>query len=373
MDRGIRILQVNKLYFPHIGGVEKVVQRLGEGLAKRGYPCTVLACGPRTEAKELNGVHVQLVKTSFFLSSAPFSFSFPHFYRKLAREANLIIHHFPDPVGELAELLVNVDRPKIVLYHSDVVRQKALKPFYDLETRIFLSRAKYIVATSPNYAQTSPILSQFQEKMRIIPLAVDTDFFTPEGPVHPILSQIRQEGFSIVLYVGRFAYYKGLEYLIKAVPLLPQNVKVVLVGDGEKKPKLLSLVKELHLEERVVFVPPVKDEELPSIYRGADVFVLPSIARSEAFGLVACEAMACRVPVITTEIGTGTSFYNLNAHTGKIIPPCDERELANAIIETFLNGEREGWNKNARRRTLEEFSLDKFLESWNRLLIGLVG
>jgi glycosyltransferase involved in cell wall biosynthesis len=173
--------------------------------------------------------------------------------------------------------------------------------------------------------------------------------------------------------VGRFAYYKGLEYLIKTVPLLPQNVKVVLVGDGEEKPKLLSLVKELHLEERVLFIPPVKDEELPSIYRGADVFVLPSIARSEAFGLVACEAMACGVPVITTEIGTGTSFYNLNAHTGKIIPPCNERELANAIIETLLNGEREGWNKNARRRTLEEFSLDKFLESWNRLLIGFVG
>lgn len=370
MDKRIRILQVNKLYFPHIGGVEKVVQRLGEGLAQEGYSITILACGPRTEEKELNGVRLQLVKTSFYISSAPFSFSFPHFYKKLSREADLIIHHFPDPAGELAELLVNADRPKIVLYHSDVVRQKALKPFYDLETRIFLSRAKYIVATSPNYAQTSPILSQFKEKVRIIPLAVDTDFFTPEGPVHPILSQIRQEGFSIVLYVGRFAYYKGLEYLVKAVPLLPQNVKVVLVGDGEEKPKLLSLVKELHLEERVVFVPPVKDEELPSIYRGADVFVLPSIARSEAFGLVACEAMACGVPVITTEIGTGTSFYNLHGQTGLVISPKDAMELSKAIMDLFRQG-REEFSSFARERIVNDFSQDVFLSRWEDVIESL--
>ena len=368
MDRGIRILQVNKLYFPHIGGVEKVVQRLGEGLTKQGHLCTVLACGPRTEEKEMNGVHVQLVKTSFYVSSAPFSFSFHHFYRKLAREADLIIHHFPDPAGELAELLVNADRPKIVLYHSDVVRQKVLKPFYDLETRIFLSRAKYIVSTSPNYAQTSPILSQFKEKVRIIPLAVDTDFFTPEGPVHPILSQIRQEGFSIVLYVGRFAYYKGLEYLIKAVPLLPRNVKVVLVGNGEEKPKLLSLVKELHLEERVVFIPPVKDEELPSIYRGADVFVLPSIARSEAFGLVACEAMACGVPVITTEIGTGTSFYNIDRVTGCLVPPKNPQVIFNATIEIFNSPHKVLYGRNARKRILNLFSNNKFFQEWEYLI-----
>jgi glycosyltransferase involved in cell wall biosynthesis len=206
--------------------------------------------------------------------------------------------------------------------------------------------------------------------VRIIPLAVDTDFFTPEGPVHPILSKIRQEGFSIVLYVGRFAYYKGLEYLIKAVSLLPKNVKVVIVGDGEEKPKLLFLVKELHLEERVIFIPPVKDEELPSIYRGADVFVLPSIARSEAFGLVACEAMACGVPVITTEIGTGTSFYNLQGQTGKIIPPKDAMEISRAIMDLFRQG-KEKFSSFARERIVNDFSQDVFLSRWEELIENL--
>jgi len=186
--------------------------------------------------------------------------------------------------------------------------------------------------------------------------------------VHPILSKLRQEGFSIVLYVGRFAYYKGLEYLIKAVSLLPQNVKVVLVGDGEEKSKLLSLVRELHLEERVVFIPPVKDEELPSIYRGADLFVLPSIARSEAFGLVACEAMACRVPVITTEIGTGTSFYNANKVTGFVVPPADQLALAEAIKNILNSPQKKDFGQKARIRILELFSLESFFEEWERLL-----
>lgn len=371
MNKGIRILQVNKLYFPHIGGVEKVVQRLGEGLALRGYQVRVLSCGPKTEEKEINGVRLQTVKTSFFISSAPFSFSFPFFYRKFAREADLIIHHFPDPIGEISELIMNVDRPQIVLYHSDVVRQKLLKPLYDRETKAFLSRAKSIVATSPNYARTSPILSLFKEKVRVIPLAVDTEFFTPDGPIHPLLLKIRQEGFSIALYVGRFAYYKGLEYLIKAVPFLPQEVKVVLVGDGEEKPKLLSLIKELRIEERVIFIPPVKDEELPSVYRGADVFVLPSIARSEAFGLVACEAMACGVPVITTEIGTGTSFYNLDRETGFVIPPGNPSILATTIETIFKNLESKAWGEFAIKRIREEFSYSIFFKKWEDLLKNL--
>lgn len=371
MNNKFHILQVNKLYFPHIGGVEKAVQNLGEGLVKRGYLVTVLACGPKTEEQDINGIRLQRVKSSFFVSSAPFSFSFPHFYRQLSKEADLIIHHFPNPVGEISEILTNPDRPKVVLYHSDVVRQKILKPLYDIETKIFLSRAKIIVATSPNYVRTSPILSQFKEKVKVIPLGIDTNFFAPEGPIHPLLLKIRDGGFSIALYVGRFAYYKGLEYLIKAVPLLPQEVKVVLVGDGEEKPKLLSLIKELQIEERVMFIPPVKDEELPSIYRGADVFVLPSIARSEAFGLVACEAMACGVPVITTEIGTGTSFYNIDGTTGSVIPPRDPNALAETIKNILKNSSKLDFGNGARKRIVEFFSEEKFFKEWEEVLNSL--
>ncbi|MGB9834914.1 MAG: glycosyltransferase, partial [bacterium] len=145
-----------------------------------------------------------------------------------------------------------------------------------------------------------------------------------------------------------------------------------LVGDGEEKPKLLSLVKELHLEERVVFIPPVKDEELPSIYRGADVFALPSIARSEAFGLVACEAMACGVPVITTEIGTGTSFYNVNEETGLVVKPRNPAQLGQAIQKILEASGEKKWKEATRERILSDFSQRKFLDLWESLILEVV-
>lgn len=368
MKEPIRILQVNKLYWPHIGGVEKVVQQLGEGLARKGYSVTVLACGNEGKEEEINGVKVYRAKTTFKITGIPFSVEFPFLYRKLAREADVVIHHYPNPIGELSELLFSSSKPKVVLYHSDVVRQKFLMPLYVLETRLFLRRARTIVATSPNYAQTSLLLKEFQDKVKVIPLAVDTEFFTPQGPVHPFLEDLRSQGHKICLYVGRLAYYKGLEYLVRAASDLPDEVRVVIVGEGEEKERLLRLREELHLEKRVLFHSPVKDEELPSIYRGADVFVLPSIARSEAFGLVAIEAMACGVPVITTEIGTGTSYYNVHGETGLVVKPMDSKELSKAIRDIFANSSYSLWQKKARLRVTSYFSFEYFLQAWSRLL-----
>ncbi len=364
----MRVLQINKLYWPHIGGVEKVVQQLGEGLAQRGHSVTVLACGGKRKEEEINGVKVLRTKTTFKVTGIPFSLGFPFLYRKLASKADIIIHHYPNPIGEFSELLFPSSKPKVVLYHSDVVRQKFLMPLYGFETRLFLKRAKVIVATSPNYAETSPVLKEFKDKVIIIPLAVDTEFFTPQGPIHPFLEKLRSQGHRICLYVGRLAYYKGLEYLVRAAADLPDDLLVIIVGEGEEKKKLLSLREELHLESKVLFHPPVKDEELPSIYRGADVFVLPSIARSEAFGLVAIEAMACGVPVITTEIGTGTSYYNVHGETGLIVKPRDSGELSRAIKEFFATSDLPALRKNARLRAIRTFSKEYFFEAWSSLL-----
>ncbi|MDI6868643.1 MAG: glycosyltransferase [Coprothermobacterota bacterium] len=366
----MRILQVNKLYWPHIGGVEKVVQQLGEGLVKKGHSLIVLACGDERKEEEINGVKVYRTKTTFKITGIPFSLEFPFLYRKLAPTADIIIHHYPNPIGEFSELLFPSPKPKVVLYHSDVVRQKFLMPLYVFETRLFLKRAQVIVATSPNYVESSPILKEFKDKVRVIPLAVDTEFFTPEGPIHPFLEKLRSQGHRICLYVGRLAYYKGLEYLVRAAADLPDDLLVVIVGEGEEKEKLLHLREELHLERKVLFHPPVKDEELPSIYRGADVFVLPSIARSEAFGLVAIEAMACGVPVITTEIGTGTSFYNLHGQTGLVIPPKDAMELSKTIMDLFRQG-REEFSSFARERIVNDFSQDVFLSRWEDVIESL--
>jgi len=289
---------------------------------------------------------------------------FPFYYKKYVKEADIIIHHYPNPIGEVSEILVRSDRPQIALYHSDIVRQKFLKPFYAVETGLFLSRMDCIVATSPDYTQTSPNLRRFRRKLKIIPLAVDTNFFTPDGPVHPRMLNLRKQGYRIVLYLGRFAYYKGLEYLIEAGKLLPQDVCIVLVGDGEEKEKLIALSRST----QVKFIDPVEDEELPSLYRGADVFVLPSIARSEAFGLVVCEAMACGVPVITTELGTGTSFHNISGTTGYVVNPRNPYALKRAIMNILTSPERAVFGRNARKRAIKYFSYERFYDEWETLI-----
>ena len=370
----MRILQVNKLYWPHIGGMEKVVQQLGEGLAARGHSCSVLACGPENVTEQHNNVTIHRVKTSFRLSSAPFSLVFPGAYRRLAREHDVVIHHYPNPTGELAELAAPVRMPKIVLYQSDLVRQKLFKPLYDQMSLLFLRRARSIVSNSPNYAKTSPLLRHFAQRLQVIPLSVDTVFFQPAGAMHPMLQALRSEDTRIVLYLGRFCYYKGLEFLIRAAALLPDRVKVVLAGQGEEEDRLKTLTRELHLDERLLFLPPVTDEELPSLYRGADLFVLPSIARSEAFGLVAIEAMACGTPLVTTEIGTGTTFHNVSGVTGLVVPPSDPKALAEAIQQILQNETRRAeMGKNAANRANAEFSRTTFLDRWEQLIMESAG
>jgi len=366
----MRILQVNKLYWPHIGGVEKVVQQLGEGLAARGHSCSVLVCGSENATEQHNNVTIHRVRTSFRLSSAPFSLDFPAAYRRLAREHDIIIHHYPNPTGELAELAASVKTPKLVLYHSDLVRQKLLKPLYDQESHLFLRRARVIVCTSPNYANTSPLLRRFAQRLQVIPLSVDTSLYQPAGSIHPVLKALRNADTRIVLYVGRFCYYKGLESLIRAAARLPDEVKIVLVGKGEEEHRLVAMTKELRLEKRLLFLPPVTDEELPSLYRGADLFVLPSIARSEAFGLVAIEAMACGIPLVTTEIGTGTTFHNISGVTGLVVPPGDPKALAKAVQQILqYETQRNEMGKNAADRANAEFSRTVFLDHWERLLL----
>jgi rhamnosyl/mannosyltransferase len=350
--------------------MEKVVQQLGEGLAARGHSCSILACGPENSIERYNEVTIHRLKTSFYLSSAPFSFAFPAAYRRLARKHDTVIHHYPNPTGELAELAAPVQTPKVVLYHSDLVRQKLLKPLYDQESHLFLRRARAIVCTSPNYAKTSPLLRRFAQRLQVIPLSVDTAFFQPTGAIHPMLQALRSEGTRIVLYVGRFCYYKGLEFLIRAAALLPDEVKIVLIGKGEEEDRLIAMTQELRLDERLLFLPPVTDEELHSLYRGADLFVLPSIARSEAFGLVAIEAMACGTPLVTTEIGTGTTFHNVSGITGLVVPPSDPKALAEAIQQILQNETRRAeMGKNAADRAKAEFSRAVFLDRWEHLLL----
>ncbi len=162
--------------------------------------------------------------------------------------------------------------------------------------------------------------------------------------------------------MGRLVYYKGIQYLIDAINQVP-DVSLVIIGSGPLKKELLNQIRALNLEKRIHILPEVDEETLRSFYEACDIFVLPSVEKSETYGIVQIEAMACGKPVICTELKTGTTFINQNGITGLVVPPRDSRALADAINSLANNGSlRSELGNNAKQRALNELAAEKMVE-----------
>ncbi|MCI0474674.1 MAG: glycosyltransferase, partial [Anaerolineales bacterium] len=160
-------------------------------------------------------------------------------------------------------------------------------------------------------------------------------------------------------FVGHLRYYKGLGYLLDALRELP-HAQLVVVGSGAMERAWRALARDLGVEARVNFVGQVRDDELPAYYAACDIFVLPASERSEAFGAVQLEAMAAGKPVVCTELGTGTSFVNVDGETGLVVPPRDPHALANAIARLGDDTEsRARMGAAGRARVRQEFTLEE--------------
>ncbi len=371
----MKILQVNKLYSPWVGGVEKVVQQIAEGLNKRNdFEIEVLCCDHNKKGKEeeINGVKVHRAPSFGVFWGMPISFSFFSLFKKLSQKVDLIDFHHPFPLGDLAIFLFRPKAKIILHYHSDIVRQKALsfliKPFI-LNT---LKKAEKIIVSNPNLIESSSCLRKFKQKCQVIPFGVDLKKFQGNQRAFEEAKKIKEkyDDRPIILSVGRLTYYKGFPYLIEAIHNLKhsnilKNVgikfpKCLIIGEGKLKERLLKLIKKLSLQNEVFILPPQKD--LLPYYLACDLFVLPSIFKSEAFGIVLIEVMACRKPVISTELGTGTSWVNINEKTGFVVPPKDPKSLAKAIYKILENKKlAQELGQNARKRVEEKFSLEKML------------
>jgi rhamnosyl/mannosyltransferase len=166
----------------------------------------------------------------------------------------------------------------------------------------------------------------------------------------------------ILLSVGRLRYYKGLDDLIRALPQIPA-ARYVIVGDGPMQSEWQQLARSMGVADRVFFAGEVSDAELPSYYAACDLFVLPANARAEAFGTVIVEALAAGRPVISTEVGTGTSWVNVDGQTGVVVPPHDPPALAAAITRLLNNDQlRQQMGRAAKARAFEEFTVERMID-----------
>lgn len=329
----MRILHVYKDYFPVLGGIENHVRLLAEAQAALGHDVTVLVTdpGPRTGRGELNGVRVIKAARLATAASTPLSLALP---RELARCAADITHlHYPYPVGEVAYLLAGGGRRAVLSYHSDVVRQKRIMRLYaPLMGRVMRSVDRILVAT-PNYLESSPVLRRFRDKCCIVPYGIDRRPFLEADAGEAQALRRTLGGGPLLLFVGVLRYYKGLRYLLEAMARLDAGLgaRLVIVGEGPEGPALRRQADALGVAGSIHWAGRVPDDVLPLYYRAADLFVLPASERSEAFGLVQLEAMSSGLPVVCTELGTGTTYVNRHDASGWVVPPRDAEALARAI------------------------------------------
>jgi rhamnosyl/mannosyltransferase len=355
----MKVLQINKLYCPWVGGVEKIVQQISEGLnSKNDIEIEVLCCNPKGKFKEeiINGVKVHRASSLGIVLGMPISFDFFKLFKNIFLKFDIIDIHHPFPIASLAYFIFNPKVKTVVHYHSDIVRQKVLLRPAISHT---LKRADKIIVSSPNIIESSPYLEGVKQKCEIIPFGVDPNNFR-SGSEEKI-KKIKEKYGKFILFVGRLNYYKGVEYLIDAMKDIES--KLVIIGSGSLEKELKNKVKKLKISEKIFFLSALKNEDLVNFYRASDLLVLPSIFRSEAFGIVLIEAMAYGKPVISTDLGTGTSFINKDGITGFVVPPKDSKSLSSAIKKIITDDKKaKELGKNAFNRVKEEFSLEKMLK-----------
>lgn len=351
----MKILHIYKDYYPVIGGIENYIKTLAEYQAGHGFEVTVLTTSRNGTASVETINSVKIIKASRLtaISSTPLSISLVRWVHKLKTD---IVHlHFPYPPGEIATLFLGKAKYTIITYHSDIIKQKMMLPVISPLLRKVLEKADRVIATSPHYIETSAFLKRVKDKCVVIPLGIDIHRFgTPDRNKSGNI-RAHYGGSQLVLFVGRLRYFKGLRYLIEAMKSV--DAHLLIIGTGPEGEYLKEKVKEDHLGN-VTFLNDVDDNELPHYYHACDIFVLPSSHRSEAFGTVLIEAMASGKPVISTELGTGTSFINVHGKTGLVVPPMDPVSLA-AAMNRLLNDEslRKEYSANALRRA-GQFSSD---------------
>lgn len=369
-----RVLHLSKAYPPWIGGIERHLSDIATEQAARGWHVDVLVGAshgtPSLEVRQ--GVHVHRAGTCGWLWSQPIAPGYLRLCRRLARLADAIHLHVPHPLGQLATLGWTAGRPLIVTWHSDIVRQRLAAPLLRPLERASLRRASRVIATSPRYAETSPPLRSFSQKVEVIPLGLDVDRFDDRlrAAERQAMELQNRLPSPVTLCVGRAVPYKGIEHLLRAFQTCPGSL--VLVGDGPLRRHLLELARRLRIADRCFFEPELSDLELAARYRAADLFVLPSTQRSEAFGLVQLEAFAARVPVVCTDLPTGVPWVNRHGETGLVVKPASPDELACAIRSLLEDVDRrESFGEAARRHLESNFRLSHVVtqleEAYNQL------
>jgi O-antigen biosynthesis rhamnosyltransferase len=360
----LNILHFYKTYLPDShGGVEQFIYQLARGCAQRDMEVNVLSLssktGEGTTRYENHTFH--RVRQDFEIASTGVSLASIAKFRALARDADVIHYHYPWPFADLVHFLTAVSKPTVLTYHSDIIRQRYLLKLYRPLMNRFLNSVDRIVATSQNYLESSSELNTFREKSRVIPIGLDRSTYPvrDEG----LITRWRNElGDRFFLFVGVLRYYKGLHILIEANRAL--DYPLVIVGAGPVEAELRRHAADAGLT-RTRFLGALPDNDKVSLLNLSYAVVFPSHLRSEAFGISLLEGAMFGKPMISSEIGTGTSYINSHQETGLIVPPDDPAALRDAMRYLYDNPDRAvQMGQQAYQRYLKHFTANQMVDRY---------
>ncbi|WP_129543968.1 glycosyltransferase family 4 protein [Serratia sp. 1D1416] len=368
----IKVLHFYKTYYPDsFGGIEQVIYQLAEGGVEKGVSTDVLSVTPADkDSCEVISQHTaHKVRQDFSIASNPFSLRVIKKFKELSEQADIIHYHFPWPYMDLVHFLSGVKKPTVVSYHSDIIRQKNLLRLYKPLMHLFLRKVDCIVATSPNYVATSDVLETFKNKVTVIPIGLDKATY-PVPEQSRLDKWQRQIGQPFFLFIGTLRYYKGLHILLEAA--IGADYPIVIVGAGPIESELREQAQNLGLKN-VHFLGALPDEDKTALLMLCYGIVFPSHLRSEAFGISLLEGAMYRKPMISSEIGTGTTFINIDNQTGLVIPPSDPSALRKAMDKLWGNPRlAEQFGNKAYERYEEMFTSKQMVEEYTKIYRSLL-
>jgi rhamnosyl/mannosyltransferase len=372
----MHILSFSKFTFAQHGGIERYAEDLSRGMVGRGHKVTMLAYDNTNRVPfQVDGITVIPIPYRWCLASQPLSLSAISLSSALAAADRVdVVHaHFPDPLAHLAMTLLPSEIPKVVTWHSDIVRQKWLGRVYQAASIWPLCNLDRVIGASPFHVASRQIPSSvLQGHRHVIPYGIDRDrlMLTEKTRFQAHCLRQKMGGDLLIFALGRHVYYKGFEYLIDAVIQSPK-CRLILGGEG---PLFQELAERSSVaRDRILMAGAISSEDLPAYFEASDVFCLPSVEQSEAFGLVQAEAMAFGKPVVNCRLNNAVNFVSVHSETGISVAPRSIDELIDAF-ETLRSSPdvRIRYGLASKQRVEKLFSLSSMIEATEKVFIEAI-
>ncbi|MCK4927282.1 MAG: glycosyltransferase family 4 protein [Candidatus Aenigmarchaeota archaeon] len=363
-------------FYPTKGGVEEVIMQISKVLVKQGDEVTVVTaeCPGHPIREKIEGINVIRIKPLFNLMKVPIV---PDIGKALS-EIDMDILHVHGSIPGFSDNSVlwakKHNIPCVLTYHFDgnadhLIGNMVAYVYNRTINNLAVSKADIVTATSDSYAQTSPVLKHYIDKVKVIPNGVHLEKFTDvsDEQVSSVKKKYDLEGKKIVLFLGRIVGYKGLDYLVRAMDHI-DDATLIIAGPGGLNSSA-GTVRESDARDRIRHIGRVSDDDLAGLFTASSVYCLPSISRGENFGITLLEAMVCGIPCVYTDIPGKDhmdSTYSLRAI------PKDAKDLADKI-NTLLKDKsmRKEMGENA-KIAVEKYCWSNIVPEYLDIYAGLM-